>query len=77
VTQDIEGFRFNTAISSLMIYTNALVNADFPVDKSHLATLIKLLNPFAPHITEEIWQTVLHKKKPLELEPWPKWEEKI
>ena len=76
VTQDIEGFRFNTAISSMMIYTNALLDADFPIDKNHLATLIKLLNPFAPHITEEIWQTVLLKKKPLELEPWPKWEEK-
>jgi leucyl-tRNA synthetase len=60
----------------MMIYTNALLDADFLIDKSHLAILIKLLNPFAPHITEEIWQTVLLKKKPLELEPWPKWEEK-
>ncbi len=76
VTQDIEGFRFNTAISALMIYTNALWDADALLDKIYLISLIKLLNPFAPHITEEIWQTMLCQKKPLELEPWPRWEEK-
>lgn len=75
VTNDIEGYRFNTAISALMIYTNALLEHE-SLEKSYLAILIKLLNPFAPHITEEIWQRFLKKRTPLELEPWPKWDDK-
>ncbi len=75
VTNDIEGYRFNTAISALMIYTNALLEKEIR-DKSYSAILVKLLNPFAPHMTEEIWQNFLKKKKPLELEPWPKWDDK-
>ena len=55
VTEDIEAMAFNTAISQMMIFVNAFVNAPArPV--SALRVLLQLLNPFAPHITEELWE---------------------
>ncbi|MCX5783590.1 MAG: class I tRNA ligase family protein [Elusimicrobia bacterium] len=55
VSHDIENMGFNTAISAMMIYFNEMsVLAEIP--KSHVETFLKLLHPFAPHITEEIWE---------------------
>ena len=60
VTGDIETLSFNTAISQMMILVNALTNAPAkPV--SALRTLLILLNPFAPHLTSELWQTLAEK----------------
>jgi leucyl-tRNA synthetase len=57
VTADIENMSFNTAISQMMVCTNELTAAaERPV--SALRTLLQLLNPFAPHLTEELWQTL-------------------
>ncbi len=57
VTEDIETLSFNTAISQMMILVNALTNAPVkPV--SALRTLLVLLNPFAPHVTSELWETL-------------------
>ena len=53
VTQRIERFEFNTAISALMELSNAMGEAP---DRESYETLLKLLHPFAPHITEELWQ---------------------
>ncbi|MCB9805917.1 leucine--tRNA ligase [Candidatus Nomurabacteria bacterium] len=53
VSEDISSMSFNTAISQMMILTNALEKEDF-VNKENYKTLILLLAPFAPHITEEI-----------------------
>jgi leucyl-tRNA synthetase len=70
--------RFNTAISAMMIFTNDLTAATVrPVGA--LRTLLILLNPFAPHLTEELW-SVLHARfgGPSGLLPdqaWPKWDE--
>ena len=78
VTQDIEALHFNTAISSLMTYVNHL--ADFPllyIDKKHWETLILLLSPFAPHISEELWQNYLGHRKSVGLEKWPKYNSKL
>ena len=55
VGDDIENLRFNTAISALMVLFNDLSKLP-AVTKSAFDTFIKLLHPFAPHLTEEIWQ---------------------
>lgn len=54
VTEDIEGMRFNTAISALMIFVNE-ANSWNSVPKSIATDFLVILNPFAPHIAEELW----------------------
>jgi leucyl-tRNA synthetase len=54
VTEDIEGFKFNTAISSLMILSNAMKEKE-GISKEIFVDFLKLLAPFAPHLSEEIW----------------------
>ncbi|HUJ15823.1 MAG TPA: leucine--tRNA ligase [Thermoanaerobaculia bacterium] len=60
VTQRIERFEFNTAISALMELSNAIADSDGDIRESYEA-LLKLLHPFAPHITEELWQMLGHE----------------
>ncbi|MDO8756910.1 MAG: class I tRNA ligase family protein, partial [Elusimicrobiota bacterium] len=74
VGEDIESFGFNTAISSLMIYLNAL-QADNAPSKIDLDTFLILLNPFAPHLTEELWEKLGHEDL-LCRQPWPSWDPK-
>ncbi len=59
VTDDIENLRFNTAISALMVLFNDISKLD-AVSQDTFETFLKLLHPFAPHLTEEIWQTSGH-----------------
>jgi leucyl-tRNA synthetase len=80
VTSDIETLSFNTAISQMMILVNAFTNAP---KKSVPAfrTLLLLLNPFAPHLTSELWQT-LGDKFPgaggeIAAQRWPKYDEAL
>jgi leucyl-tRNA synthetase len=54
VGEDIEALSFNTAIAQMMIFVNAFTNAN-PRPASAIRTLLVLLNPFAPHLTEELW----------------------
>ncbi len=62
-TEDIEALSFNTAIAQMMIFVNAFTTAEArPV--SALRTLLALANPFAPHLTSELWET-LGKKFPV------------
>ena len=69
VTEDIENFAFNTAISQMMIFVNALYRQDVrPV--SVLKPFVLILSPFAPHLCEELWQR-LGGKTTLAYEPWP------
>lgn len=70
VTEDIETFHFNTAISSLMVMFNEISKLD-AISQDTFETFLKLLHPFAPHITEEIWQTSGHSGF-LVKQPWPK-----
>jgi len=72
VTQDIENFSFNTAISAMMIFFNELSKTK-EISVDNLGVFLKLLHPFAPHITDEIWQNAGQKTFLLN-EAWPKFE---
>jgi len=79
VTEDMEAMKFNTAISAMMVFVNAFTNAT-PKPLGPLRTLLILLNPFAPHLTEELNHLVNAKFAggPAELAhtDWPGWDEK-
>ncbi|MFI5346632.1 MAG: leucine--tRNA ligase [Elusimicrobiota bacterium] len=72
VGEDLEAFGFNTCISSLMIYLNEIQKDSAP-SRVDLETLLVLLNPFAPHLTEELWEKLGHKDL-LCRQAWPKWD---
>ncbi|MBQ3474999.1 MAG: leucine--tRNA ligase [Bacilli bacterium] len=73
VTEDYEKLSFNTAISQLMIFLNAVQKEDvFP--KEYAEGFIKLLNPIAPFVTEEIWNKLGHNDT-ISYEPWPTFDE--
>ena len=74
VSEDFEAMKFNTAIAQMMTLVNEMYAAG-SVTKAELKTLVQLLNPVAPHITEEIWQN-LGGEGTMTYEPWPKWDEK-
>ena len=57
VTEDIEALSFNTAIAQMMIFVNAFTTAE-AVPLTALRTLLVLLNPFAPHLSSELWETL-------------------
>ncbi|MGN1208420.1 MAG: class I tRNA ligase family protein, partial [Christensenellales bacterium] len=73
VTNDYENLCFNTAISQLMIFVNALSKESF-VSKDVLEGFLKLLNPICPFITEELWEKLGHNKT-ISYEPWPTYDE--
>lgn len=74
VTEDIEEFKFNTAVSSLMILVNAMEKeSQLPV--ASYRSLLLLLAPFAPHIAEELWSE-MGEKQSIFLSKWPVWDEK-
>jgi leucyl-tRNA synthetase len=73
VTEDIEGGRYNTAISQLMIFNNEAMKWNVkPV--SVMQTYLVLLSPFAPHIAEELWSR-LGKLQTISAEIWPEYED--
>ena len=72
VTEDYESLNFNTAISQMMIFINAVYKEDeFPLE--YAINFVKLLNPIAPFITEEIWQMLGHDKT-IAYETWPTYD---
>lgn len=75
VTEDIENFRFNTAISSLMILVNAMEKEKEILNTDYQA-LITLLAPFAPHIAEEL-NDKLGNDKSIFLSEWPKYDPEL
>ncbi|MCL2332340.1 MAG: class I tRNA ligase family protein, partial [Actinomycetia bacterium] len=86
VTVDIEDFQFNTAIAGLMELTNALYaysNATEPAQRSRavytdaLKRLVLMLAPIAPHITEEMWQTLLGHDESVHNQAWPDYDEAL
>ena len=75
VEEDMESLKFNTAISSLMILANRL-EKEKEISLAHYSLLLILLNPFAPHITEELWQRAGFKELCCE-QKWPKYNQKL
>ena len=75
VTENIQSLRFNTAISSLMIAANELEKAAAAgtLDRGAFESYLKLLAPFAPHVTEELWAQ-LGNKKSVHISEWPKYD---
>jgi leucyl-tRNA synthetase len=73
VTEDILDFSFNTAISAFMILINMAEKTELP--KSNYEKILKLLAPFAPHMTDEIWSNLGHKNS-IHLEKWPEYDDK-
>lgn len=82
VTRDIEDEKFNTAVAAMM----EMVNGLYKLKETHgmqatetwqfaLESLLQILAPFAPHITEELWQELGHSDT-IHVDHWPKWDEK-
>lgn len=69
VTEDIEEFRFNTAISQMMIFANELLKKKI-IPKSVMGKLALIISPFAPHLGEEIWEYIGNSGT-LAFEAWP------
>ena len=74
VSDDIENIKFNTAIASLMALMND-INAVGSINKKEYAIFSILLNPFAPHVTEEIWSTCNLGDGMVVDQPWPEYDE--
>ncbi len=75
VSAEIEGYKFNTAISQLMIYANEFSN-EATITKQSLETLLILLAPFAPHITEELWEQIGNSFS-IHQQSWPTYDESL
>lgn len=73
VGEDIDALKANTAIAQLMIYVNALSDQG-GATKAEYEVLLELLNPFAPHMTEELWQQLGHTEQ-LAYHAWPTYDE--
>lgn len=74
VTKDYENMDFNTAISQMMIFINSVNKEDiFPIE--YAEGFLKLLNPIAPHITEELWNVALGYNNTISYEKWPEYDE--
>ncbi len=73
VTNDVENLKHNTAIAAMMSLLNDFT-ASGGVTKEEYKILLKLLNPFAPHMTEEVWQNMEFGEE-IALQAWPVWDE--
>jgi len=73
VGEDIANFKFNTAISQMMIFVNAAEAKG--ITKRQYQAFVAVLAPFAPHVAEELWRE-LGNKKTVHLGPWPKYDAK-
>lgn len=75
VTEDIEGFRFNTAVAKMMEFVNS-VSKEKAVTKESLMAFLTLLNPFAPHVTNEVAEQI-GESELLERKTWPAFDESL
>jgi len=75
VTEDIDGFRFNTAVSSLMILVNKM-EKEIEIDRDNYRKLILLLAPMAPHLAEEIWNKIEETNSIFSMK-WPEYNKNL
>ncbi len=76
VTSDLEAYHFNTAVAAMMELSNALQRASGPSREDGLRTLLLLLAPFAPHVTEELWERRGNTRS-IHREAWPTHDEAL
>ncbi len=78
VTADIESLSFNTAISQMMIFVNAFIpqSGAEVIPIAAMRTFLVLLNPFAPHLSSELWEK-LKSSGDITKQPWPTYDEKF
>lgn len=74
VSEDIESMNFNTSVSSMMVLVNEMEKSQ-NIGIKDFKMFLQILAPFAPHITEELWQK-LGEKKSIHKSSWPKWDKK-
>lgn len=86
VTEDIERFQFNTALSAMMELLNAASEyrravpperRDSGVEREAARTLVLLLAPYTPHLAEELWQEVCAEPRSVHVQPWPQWDPEL
>ena len=73
VTEDIEAMKYNTAIAALMTLLNTIYDAG-EINRAELRTLLILVNPFAPHVTEEMWATLGYGEMLAKDAKWPTYD---
>jgi leucyl-tRNA synthetase len=80
VTEDIDSLSFNTAISQMMIFVNAFINTQ-TIPLLTMRTFLVLLNPFAPHLTSELWEKLNAKFQDnvgdITEQKWPSYDERF
>jgi leucyl-tRNA synthetase len=84
VTEDLNSFKYNTAIAKLMQSINSLLDLKSQISEENIKTLIKLIAPLAPYTAEEMWSLMVEKHegtslsgyRSVHLESWPKVDEK-
>lgn len=74
ISNDFENLKFNTAIAAMMGLVNDFYKAN-SITKGEFATLILLLNPVAPHMTEELWEMFYAQKGKAYQQKWPEYDE--
>jgi leucyl-tRNA synthetase len=80
VTEDLNELKFNTAVAAMMEFSNAWVQSAgrrSGLSKQDAGMFLRLLAPFAPHITEELWVEVLKNKFSIHQQAWPKYDPKL
>jgi leucyl-tRNA synthetase len=81
VGEDIERRQYNTAIAAMMEFTNLVAEHNFELSREDAKTFLTLLAPFAPHVTEELYQsiegreTIQEKSQSIHLQRWPSYDE--
>ena len=83
VTEDLENFRYNTVVSCLMIFANKLAENPENMTLGNFKILLVLLSPFAPYLSEELWQRYIIKNPEFKVQNsvhsqrWPKYDQKL
>jgi len=75
VTEDINAFKFNTAIAQMMIFVNELAKAKH-IARDDWEKFLLILSPFAPHLSEELWELSGHNKS-IFTEQWPRYDPRL
>lgn len=74
VSEDVDSLNFNTAVSAMMVFINEAYK-NKKIYRPYAEGFVKAFSIFAPHLGEELWETVLGHDQTIAYEPWPTWDE--